>query len=131
MMSRKQTLNKIYDRSIPGYTELSGWPIQPSYPEKILAIIIYRDGGTVGVTIQGKKGQDIEFFFDRFLGRLCYGECEKADDAAYIKKGSQFEKEVYAYLEAARKKLNSHIFSISSISTFNKYFKKAQIYCGV
>ena len=120
-----------YDRSIPGYTELSEWPKKPGYPEQILGIWLYRDGGTVGVTTKGKNGKDIEFFFDRFLGRLCYGEYETKSDAAYIKKGSIFEKEVYSYMEEARKKLNTHVFSKSDIELFNDCFKKAKVYSGV
>ena len=47
-------MSRLYDRLISGYAELSGWPIQPSYPEQILEILVYRDGGTVGVTIKGQ-----------------------------------------------------------------------------
>ena len=119
-----------YDRSIPGYTELSTWPMLPGYPEEILCITVYRDGGTVGVTIKGKTGKDVEFFFDRFLGRLCYGEYETKRNAAYIKCGSVFEKEVFSYLEAARKRLSLVQFQKSDIEIFNEYFKKAQVYAG-
>lgn len=124
-------MNDPYDRSIPGYSELSEWPKKPGYPEQLLCICLYRDGGTVGVTIKGKNGKDIEFFFDRFLGRLCYGEHEAKSDAAYIQNGSKFEKEVYSYLETARKKLNTHMFDISDITLFNECFKKAKVYSGV
>ncbi len=130
-MSKRKNIEDPFDRSVPGYTELSSWPKEPGTPEEILGIWLYRDGGTVGVTIKGKKGKDIEFFFDRVLGRLCYGEHHTEDDAAYIKKGSVFEKEVYEYLESARKKLNTHVFSVSDIKLFNECFQKAKVYSGV
>ena len=87
MMSRKKASNELYDHSIPGYTELSAWPIQPSYPAKILEILVYRNS-SVGVTIKGKNGKPIDFFFNRFIGHLCYGEDERENNAAYIQKGS-------------------------------------------
>lgn len=130
-MSKFEKSIEPFDRSLPGYTELSSWPKEPGIPEEIRGIWLYRDGGTVGVTIKGKKGKDIEFFFDRALSRLCYGEHHTESDAAYIKKGSVFEKEVYTYLETARKKLNTHIFSIEDIKLFNECFQKAKVYSGV
>ena len=120
-----------FDRSVSGYTELSVWPEEAGYPEEILGIWLYRDGGTVGITIKGKRDKCIEFFFDRYLGRLCYGEYETKSDAAFIKKGSKLEKEVYSYLENARKKLTSEHFRISDIELFNERFEKAKIYSGV
>ena len=123
-------MSSPFDRSIPGYTELSKWPQQPGYPEKIISICSYRDGGTVGVMIKGENGKGIEFFFERFLGRLCYGAYETKDDAAYIKKGSKFEGEVYLYLEAAGKNLSPSFFQTSDIDTFNQCLKKAKIYSG-
>lgn len=130
-MSKYKNMKDPFDRSIPCYTELSSWPKQPGTPEEIKGIWLYRDGGTVGVTIKGKNGKDIEFFFDRMLGRLCYGEYHLESDAAYIKKGSVFEKEVYEYLETARKKLNIQFFSVYDINLFNDSFQKAKIYSGV
>ncbi len=93
----------------------------------------YRDGGTVGVGIKGKKGNhSIDFFFDRFLGRLCYGKDETKFDAAYIKRGSKFEKEVYSYLQTARKRLNPDKChpAILNIELFDKCFQKAKVYSG-
>ena len=124
-------MKKSVDDSIPDYRELSSWPIPPAFPAQILGIWIYRDGGTVGVTIQGHQGQAIEFFFDRFLGRLCYGLSETETDAAYIKKGSTFEKEIFDYLESARKKLSLADFSTSKIQIFNEYLTRARVYSGV
>lgn len=123
-------MNDPFDKSIPGYTELSKWPKSPGFPETITGIWLYRDGGTVGVTITGKNGKDIDFFFDRVLGRLCYGEHDTKSDAAYIKVGSKLEKEVYSYLEEARKKLNIHVFQVSDIKLFNECFQKAKVYSG-
>lgn len=124
-------MSSPFDRSITGYAELSEWPYQPGYPERITSISFYRAGGTVGVTIQGKNGKGIEFFFERFLGRLCYGEYETKDHAAYIKKKSSFEKEVYLYFEKARKKLSPSFFQASDIDAFDQCFKKAKRYSGI
>lgn len=115
-----------FDRSIPGYSELSGWPKPPIFPEQITEICLYRDG-TVVVVING----DVEFFFERSLGRLCYGESHRDEEAAFIKKGSLFETELYSYLEEARKILSADTFSISDIKLFNECFSKAKIYSGV
>ncbi|TCI01069.1 hypothetical protein EZV61_19325 [Corallincola luteus] len=115
-----------FDRSIPGYTELKGWPKPPVYPESISEICLYRDG-TVVVSIQGS----MDFFFEPNLGRLCYGDSHKADNAAFIKKGSHFESELYSYFETARKKLSIEEFSLSDIKLFNKCFKRAKVYSGV
>lgn len=120
-----------FNRSMPGYTEVSVWPDAPGFPEEIKSILVYRDGGTVGLTIKSQKGKGIDFFFDRVLGCLCYGICETADDAAYIKKGSIFEKQVFEYLEVARKRLSTHVFSKPEIQIFNQCFEKAKIYSDV
>jgi len=120
-----------FDRSIPGYAEVSIWPEAPGFPEEIRGIWVYRDGGTVGVTIKGKNGKEIELFFERALGRLCYGEYHTASNAAYIKQGSKFEKEIFEYLEVARKRLNTYVFPNSTIETFNKHFNKAKIYSSM
>ncbi|MGB1252090.1 MAG: hypothetical protein ACPG8W_15840 [Candidatus Promineifilaceae bacterium] len=120
-----------HDRSIPGYPELSKWPRKPGYPAEILGIWIYRDGGTIGITIKGAGKQDIELFFDRVLGRLCYGLYETKNDAAFIKKHSAFEKDAYAYLEKAGRRLTTKAFSLHQIETFHECFQKAKVYSGV
>jgi hypothetical protein len=120
-----------FDRSIPGYTEVSVWPEAPGFPEEIKGIWVYRDGGTVGLTIKSQKGKGLDFFFDRVLCRLCYGMYETVDDAAYVKKGSIFEQEVFEYLEVARKRLSTHVFSKPEIQIFNQCLEKAKIYSDV
>lgn len=120
-----------FDRSIPGYTEISVWPEAPGFPEEIKGIWVYRDGGTVGLTIKSQKGKGIDFFFDRVLCRLCYGMYETVDDAAYVKKSSIFEQEVFEYLEVARKRLSTHVFSKPEIQIFNQCLEKAKIYSDV
>ena len=122
--------NKI-NYSIPGYPEISDWPVKPALPAQIIEILIYRDGGTVGVVLEGNKGKGIDLFFDRFLGRLCFGDYHTAADAAYLKKGSKLEKEAFEYLEFARKKLSTQRFSKLEIQVFNQYFKKARIYSSI
>ncbi len=130
-MRKRKNIADPFDKSVPGYTEVYGWPKEPGFPEEIRGIWLYRDGGTVGVTIKGKNGKDLEFFFDRALGRLCYGEHHTESDAAFVKKGSEFEKEVYSYLETARKKLTTHVFSVTDIKLFNECFQKAKVYSDV
>ena len=41
------------------------------------------------------------FFFDRFLGRLCYGSTyETGDDAVFLKRHSKMEIEAFALIES-------------------------------
>jgi hypothetical protein len=94
-----------FDTSIPGYAELSDWLIPPNYPVRITFFGRFRDGGpqggTYGVELEDAEGNRIPFFFDRFLGRLCYGNThETGEDAAFIKVGSKFEKEAFALIES-------------------------------
>jgi hypothetical protein len=65
------------------------------------------------------------------LRRFCYGMNETVDDAAYVKKGSIFEKEVFEYLEVARKRLSTHVFSKPEIQIFNQCLDKARIYSDI
>ncbi|MFM2477723.1 hypothetical protein [Celerinatantimonas sp. MCCC 1A17872] len=119
-------MSEPFDRSIPGYTELTDWPKPPLYPEKITEICLYRNGAVV-VVIHG----GLSFNFEPSLGRLCYGESHRDENAAFIKKDSPFEAQLYAYLEAARKKLSHEEFSVSDIKLFNNCFSKAKVYSSV
>lgn len=94
-----------FDTSIAGYAELSNWLIPPSYPVRISFFGGYRDGGPQGgtfcVDLEDAEGNKFTFFFDRFLGRLCYGRSfEKGEDAAFLRVGSKIEKEAFALLES-------------------------------
>ena len=94
------------DESIPCFREVSEWPVQPKRPGRIVEFGRYRDGGPRGgtfyVVLAGANGVDAPLFFDRFLGRLCYGaSAESGSDAAFLKRGSKIEIEAFELLELA------------------------------
>ena len=85
---------------IPCFRELSDWPTVPALPFRISHFGRYRDGGpqggTYAIDLVDSAGAKFPFFFDRFLGRLCYGgNFECGDDAAFIKKGSKLQMELF------------------------------------
>ena len=91
------------DESVPGFAELSDWPFTPRPPVRIADYGWYRDGGPQGgtfyVDLEDAEGRRIPFFFERFLGRLCYGSAyETGDDAAFLKKGSRVQSEAFAII---------------------------------
>lgn len=128
-MSKSKYRKELFDRSIPGFTELLDWPKEPGYPEEISRISLYRDGPVV-VSIKSTTGDDIDFFFEPTLGRLCYGRGHRKADAAFIRKGTIFEKEVYSYFEIARRKLSIRNFSVIEIELFNDCFNTAKVHSG-
>jgi hypothetical protein len=88
------------DRSIPCFPELINWPTPPVQPLSVANHGWYRDsgvqGGTYYVDLVDANGVRFPFFFDRFLGRLCYGASyETGDDAAFLRPGSQIELEAF------------------------------------
>ncbi len=46
------------------------------------------------------RGVEFHFFFDRFLGRLCFGENQTEENAAYLKKGSRIQHELFQLMKA-------------------------------
>jgi Zn-dependent M28 family amino/carboxypeptidase len=93
-----------FDNSIPGYPELLDWPRAPVPPIQIANCGRYRDGGPQGgtyyVDLVDAEGNRFAFFFDRFLGRLCYGSAtESGHDAAFLRRGSRIEQEAIALIE--------------------------------
>src|SRR6185295_15868038 len=98
------------DSSIPGYAELDDWPREPAPPLHIKDFGRYRDGGPRGgsffVDLEDSYGTLFSFFFDRFLGRLCYGsELNDGDDAAFLKRGSRIEAEAFSLIESSANQL--------------------------
>ena len=88
--------------SIPGYAEVADWPREPTRPITVRHIEILRDGGTVVLSLVGgadSDRRDVPFFFDRMVGRLCYGRDERAPEAAFITRGSAFEHELFSGLD--------------------------------
>nr|WP_086938617.1 hypothetical protein [Thaumasiovibrio occultus] len=135
----KDTRDSLLDTRVPGFTTLSGWLTPPHFPEEISGIWVYRAGGHVGVTVKAQDGGEIPFFFDSQLGRLCYGENEHADNAAFIQRGSAFEADVFAYLTAARQRLSTCSPDASEAGTtcavtpseleiFDRYFHQAKAF---
>jgi hypothetical protein len=96
-----------YDASIPGYHTISDWPVTLQEPVRISNCGRYRDGGPRGgtyyVDLEDKACQRHPFFFDNFLGRLCYGNCPDDEDAAFLMRGSAIERDVFAILESLTK----------------------------
>jgi len=92
------------DTSIPCFPELDDWPFAPTHPVRIAAHGRYRDSGPQGSTyyVDLKDFDDrcIPFFFERFLGRLCYGSLyETGEDAAFLRRGSRIEQEAILLIE--------------------------------
>ncbi|WP_367344626.1 hypothetical protein [Stenotrophomonas bentonitica] len=91
------------DTSVPGYPELSDWPTAPAPPVHISNSGRLRDsgpqGGTYYVDLVDSRGTLYPFFFDRFLGRLCYGSYESQSDAAFLRRGSRIEEEAVSLIE--------------------------------
>ncbi|WP_339744445.1 hypothetical protein [uncultured Rubinisphaera sp.] len=94
------------DHSIPGYSTVNDWPRKPQTPFSVKDCGRYRDGGPRGgsfyIDIIDANEHIYSFFFDRMLGRLCWGSgLENDEDAAFIQKGSTLEKEAFEVIESA------------------------------
>lgn len=92
------------DTSVPCFAEMVDWPVPLARPVRIKNHGRYRDGGPRGgtyyVDLEDANETYIPFFFDRFLGRLCYGSTyETGDDAAFLKPQSKIEREAFALIE--------------------------------
>jgi hypothetical protein len=90
------------DDSIPGRATVREWPVAPRYPLRLWSVDRCRDGGprhgTIVVELIDAAELRTTFFFDRFLGRLCLGSDERDDSAAFVKKDSSLERELYTVL---------------------------------
>lgn len=82
----------------PGYRELDEWPVTPKPPLSLADFGGWRNGGAYFKLIDS-AGHEYDFFFERFLGRLCFGWDEDADDAAFVKVGGALEREVLEILD--------------------------------
>jgi hypothetical protein len=92
------------DTFVPGFPEMDDWRTAPEPPFRLHAFGSYRDPDpwcTVYVELKDSAGTVYRFFFDRFLGRLCYGWSDEGDDSAFIRKGSKFESEAFSAIESA------------------------------
>jgi hypothetical protein len=90
------------DDSIPGRATVREWPVAPRYPLRLWSVDRCRDGGprhgTIVVELIDAAELRTTFFFDRFVGRLCLGSDERDDSAAFVKKDSSLERELYTVL---------------------------------
>lgn len=87
---------------VPGFPEISEWPLFPSMPLSIGNFGIYRDPGphcTMYVDLVDSDGTVFNFFFDCFLGRLCFGSIDDDQESAFLKKGSRIQTEVFAIIK--------------------------------
>lgn len=87
---------------VPGFTEITEWPVSPSTPLRIGDFGIYRDPDphcTMYVDLVDSDGNVFNFFFDRFLGRLCFGKIDDNQDAAFLKKGSRIQTEAFTIIK--------------------------------
>ena len=123
------------DNSIPGYCELSDWPVPVKAPFQIMLIVILRCGGPRGGVyfyLKDANRHKIPFFFDEFLGRLCIGaEHHWEDDVAYIKSNSKLEREAFAAIESALKKCKpGYYFSEGELPILRRHLEHAKAYTG-
>ena len=85
---------------IPGFCEMDDWPTPPVRPLSLVFFDAVRGGGHV-LDIADASGTRFPFFFDRFLGRLCYGaKDEHSDDAAFVTSGSKLASDVFDVCES-------------------------------
>ena len=88
------------DDTIPGRSTLLDWEIEPVRPLRLKDHAIWRDGwATLEFWLEDAEGNEFRFFFDGFLGRLCWGtDLHTGDDAAFVKKGTRVEADVFETL---------------------------------
>jgi hypothetical protein len=90
------------DDPVPAFVEVAEWQQRPRGLWQILAADKWRDGGprggTVLVVLMDADGARIYLFFDNFVGRLCLGGGPKDPDAAFVKHGSELERELFIAL---------------------------------
>ena len=80
---------------------MDDWPTPPVHPLSVAFFDAVRGGGTV-LDIADANGTRFPFFFDRFLGRLCYGsQDEYSDNAAFVTSGSKLASDVFGVCESA------------------------------
>ena len=79
---------------IPGFREISDWPSPPNHPLRIAYFGAVHDREFV-LKFTDADGAGFSFFFDRELGRLCFGSSdEHADDAPFVTAGSTMSTDV-------------------------------------
>ena len=90
------------DDSVPAFVEVAEWPRPLRQRFQLLSADKWRDGGprggTVSVLLMDADGARLWLFFDKFLGRLCLGHGSKDSDAAFVKHGSELERELFIAL---------------------------------
>jgi hypothetical protein len=127
----KRVNKERIDYSLSGYPEISDWDIPPKPPFNICWIPIFRCGG-IAVTIEDSNKTQYTFFFDKFLGRLCFGaEGEQEETAAYIKVHSKLEKESFPAIEnAIKNEIKKWSAEYHELSLLKECLEKAKVYAG-
>ena len=79
---------------IPSFREIGDWPSPPNHPLRIAYFGAVHDREFV-LKFTDADGAGFSFFFDRELGRLCFGSPdEHAADAAFVTTGSTIAADV-------------------------------------
>lgn len=136
MKNPERPINKAAPEDpIPGYFELSDWPVPVKPPFRLVEIVIFRCGelrSTVCIYLKDANHQKLPFFFDSFLGRLCFGEeNHRTDSAAYITSNSKLEREAFAAIEDALQRCQpGYIYNASELSILRECLERAKVYTG-
>ncbi|VEP17274.1 hypothetical protein H1P_580021 [Hyella patelloides LEGE 07179] len=130
--NRSKELKKLIDYSIPGYPEISDWDILVKPPFSIGLILNFRCYSDTVFIIEDANKTPFTFFFDGFLGRLCFGaESYREETAAYIKANSKLEKEAFAAIESAINDFQSEFSGdYHGLSLIRERLEKAKVYAG-
>ena len=130
--NRNKELIKLIDFSIPGYPEISDWDISPKPPFNIGLILNFRCYSDIAFVLVDANQTEFSFFFDGFLGRLCYGaESYKEETASYIKANSKLEKEAFSAIEFALNNAQSDfIKDYYGLLAIKERFERAKVYAG-
>lgn len=87
---------------IPPFVEVAESRRLPRGLCRIVSVDRWKDGGlrdgTVLVVLLAPDGARIHLFFDNVVGRLCVGKGPKDPDAAFVKHGSELERELFVAL---------------------------------
>ena len=131
LKNRNKDLEKIIDYSISGYPTISKWDISPKPPFNISWLSFFRCGN-VSVTIEDSNKNEYTFFFDDFLGRLCFGaENNESETAVFIKANSKLEREAFfAIEEAIANEIEKRGEEYYELSLVKKCLEKAKVYVG-
>jgi hypothetical protein len=121
--------------AIPGYSEVCEWPTPVKYPMKIIEIGSFRCNGvrpSVFVILKDANKTEFPFFFDNFLGRLCFGALHNTEEgAAYIKSNSQLEQEAFEAITSAMNRYETRYpYYLDRLLLLRECLEHAKVYAG-